>query len=49
MRGLIELFVVAAFAIGWGVIELVALRYDKRRMEQAAADEKHKQQSDDTV
>ena len=29
--GLIEFFVVFAFALGWAVIELVALRYDRRR------------------
>jgi hypothetical protein len=28
---LIELFVVLAFAAGWGVLELVALRMDRRR------------------
>lgn len=31
MRGLIELFVVLAFVIGWACIELFALRYDRRR------------------
>lgn len=29
--GLIELFVVLLFALGWGVIELVALRLDRER------------------
>jgi hypothetical protein len=38
--GLIELFVVLAFFIGWGVIELVARRYDrKREAERSAAAE----------
>jgi hypothetical protein len=31
MRGLIELVVVFAFVLGWAVIELVALRYDRKR------------------
>jgi hypothetical protein len=29
--GLIELFVVLMFAVGWGVLELVILRMDRRR------------------
>jgi hypothetical protein len=29
--GLIECFVVLAFALGWAVLELVALRYDRKR------------------
>ena len=29
--GLIELFVVLAFGLGWGILELVALRIDRRR------------------
>ena len=32
--GLIEFFVVSAFALGWAVIELVALRYDRKRDEE---------------
>ncbi|MFO1160358.1 MAG: hypothetical protein U1E60_16080 [Reyranellaceae bacterium] len=38
--GLFELFVVLAFALGWGVVELYTLRLDKRRAadaERAAA------------
>jgi len=35
--GLIELFVVFAFAIGWGILELVCLRMDKRREQQRKA------------
>jgi len=31
--GLIELFVVLLFALGWGVLELVALRLDRRKEE----------------
>ena len=34
--GLIELGVVVAFALGWGVLELLGLRMDKRRREAAA-------------
>jgi hypothetical protein len=34
--GLIELFVVLLFAVGWGVIELVALRLDRERARRAA-------------
>ncbi len=29
--GFIELFVVLMFAIGWGVLELVVLRMDRRK------------------
>ncbi len=29
--GLIELFVVLLFVVGWGVLELVALRIDRRK------------------
>lgn len=29
--GLIELFVVLLFALGWAIVELVALRMDRRR------------------
>lgn len=28
---LIEFFVVAAFVVGWGVLEIVGLRLDKKR------------------
>ena len=37
MLGLIELFVVLTFGIGWAVIELVGLRLDRQRKERAAA------------
>lgn len=33
--GLIELGVVLAFVLGWGVLELVGLRMDRRRREEA--------------
>jgi hypothetical protein len=33
--GLIELFVVLMFVIGWGVLELVALRVDGRKAQSA--------------
>jgi len=36
MRGLIELFVVLAFVIGWCVIELFILRYDRLRARRSA-------------
>lgn len=29
--GLIELFVVLAFVLGWGILELVGLRLDRQR------------------
>jgi len=29
--GLIELFVVLSFAVGWGILELVALRMDRHK------------------
>ena len=29
--GLIELFVVLSFAAGWGILEFVALRMDRRK------------------
>lgn len=32
-----ELFVVLAFAIGWGVLELITLRMDKRKREREDA------------
>ena len=34
--GLIELFVVLLFALGWGVLELVCRRMDRRREAQRA-------------
>jgi hypothetical protein len=37
--GLIELFVVFGFAIGWGILELVCLRMDKKRERQREAAE----------
>lgn len=33
--GLIELGVVLVFVLGWGVLELVGLRMDRRRREEA--------------
>ena len=30
----IEMFVVFAFAIGWGILELVGMRLDKKRKEE---------------
>ena len=33
--GLIELLVVLLFAVGWGVLELVGLRMDRRKREAA--------------
>ena len=35
--GLLELFIVLGFVVGWGVLELVGLRLDKRRREREAA------------
>jgi hypothetical protein len=34
--GLMELAMVLAFVVGWGVVELVGLRMDRRRREEAA-------------
>jgi hypothetical protein len=34
--GFIEMFVVLAFALGWGVLELVTLRMDKQRTARGA-------------
>lgn len=34
--GLIELFVVLAFVMGWGAVELYTLRLDRRRAAEAA-------------
>jgi hypothetical protein len=31
LLGFMEMFIVLAFALGWGVLELVALRLDKKR------------------
>jgi len=42
--GLIELFVVLAFVMAWGAVELYTLRLDKRA---AAEAEKNKKASDD--
>jgi len=38
--GLIELFVVLAFALGWGIVELVALRIDRRRLTEHNQDQR---------
>ena len=38
--GFIELFVVLMFLAGWGVLELVGRRLDKRREEDARRKEK---------
>ncbi len=42
---LIELFVVVMFAAGWGILELVTLRMDRRRQaasrDSAARDSRH--------
>jgi hypothetical protein len=38
MHGWIEGLVVAVFALGWGVIELVALRLDRRRTRDLSSD-----------
>lgn len=38
--GLIELFVVLLFVAGWGILELVTLRMDRRRTTRAAAESK---------
>ncbi len=34
--GLMELAMVLAFVVGWGVLELVGLRMDRRRREETA-------------
>jgi hypothetical protein len=39
--GLIELLVVGAFAIGWGILELVGLRLDKKRKNQSQPSSEH--------
>jgi hypothetical protein len=36
--GLIELFVVLMFVVGWGILELVTLRMDRRRAAEASKD-----------
>jgi hypothetical protein len=33
--GFMEMFIVLAFAVGWAVLELVGLRFDRRRKEEA--------------
>jgi hypothetical protein len=38
--GLIELFVVLAFVMAWGVVELYTLRLDKRAAAKAEAEKK---------
>ncbi len=42
---LIEFFIVAAFVVGWGVLEIVGLRLDKKREREkleASRDERDK-------
>jgi hypothetical protein len=34
--GFLEMFIVLMFALGWGVVELVALRLDRKKREAAA-------------
>jgi hypothetical protein len=36
--GLIEIFVVLMFAAGWGILELVTLRMDRRRSSESQGD-----------
>jgi hypothetical protein len=36
--GLIEMGVVLVFAVGWGILELVGLRLDRKRKEAAKRD-----------
>jgi hypothetical protein len=43
--GFIEMFVVLAFALGWGVLELVTLRIDKERANRAAESKSAGQQA----
>jgi hypothetical protein len=31
LLGFMEMFIILAFALGWGVLELVGLRLDKKR------------------
>jgi hypothetical protein len=38
--GLIELLVVLLFVLGWGILELVGLRLDKRRWKSESEDPK---------
>ncbi len=38
LLGLIEMGVVFLFAIGWGVIELVCLRFDRQKREREQAE-----------
>lgn len=38
--GLIELFVVLAFVMAWGAVELYTLRLDRRRAAEAEAEKK---------
>lgn len=33
LLGLMEMFVVLAFGVGWAVLELIGLRLDKKRRE----------------
>jgi len=35
LLGLMELFIIFAFVLGWAILELVSLRLDKRRKEEA--------------
>lgn len=40
---LMELFIVAAILLGWGVLEIVGLRLDKRREREAEEETKRTQ------
>jgi hypothetical protein len=44
--GLIELLVVLSFAAGWGILELVALRMDRRRRLRAGSSERNPRHSE---
>ena len=48
LLGFMELFIVLGFALGWAVVELVALRLDKRRKAEAAKQGKAQAASDES-
>jgi hypothetical protein len=48
LLGFMEMFIILAFALGWGVLELVALRLDKKRaaeQRRSSAEEKEAEKS----
>jgi hypothetical protein len=48
LLGFMEMFVVFAFALGWGILELVSLRLDRKRAAEQRQSEAAKLQANDS-